>query len=270
MIALHCTQFLSSKDELAQAIERALRRIAQKSEPLVNVRSRVFPYLDEIAISFDGAQFDSRPPAPPVVVGETKLACEAAVVMLSARNVSVRGVPLDLRMEARDVVFHQGRDGNSEVVLIAHKVRDGQIVVSAAQSDLENAIVEIGGREASRHGIVIEQVRLTTRARGARSIAADVAIRARKFLLRAKIDISIQLDIDGDFVAKISELRCKSHGVIGSLACGALEPYFRQLEGRTLSLKSLPLGEIQLRDIRIAVADIVELTVNFGTLNRDH
>ena len=71
--------------------------------------------------------------------------------------------------------------------------------------------------------------------------------------------------MDGDFVAKISKLKCKSHGAIGSLACSALEPYLRQLEGRTLSLKSLPLGEIQLRDIRIAVADIIELTIDFGT-----
>ena len=265
MIALHCTHFPSSKDELAQAIDRALRRFVQKSDPLVNVRSRVFPYLDEIAINFDGAQFDSRPPAPPVVVGETKLACEAAILTLSARNVSVRGVPLDLRMEARDVVFHQGRDGNSEVVLIAHKVRDGQIVISATQPDLENAIVEIGGREASPHGIAIEQVRLTMRACGPRSIAAEIGIRARKFLLRAKIDISVQLDIDDDFVAKISKLKCKSHGAIGSLACSALEPYLRQLEGHTLSLKSLPLGEIQLRDIRIAVLDTIELTIDFGT-----
>jgi len=265
MIALHCTQFPSSKDELEQAIDRALRRFAQKSDPLVDVRSRVFPYLDEIAINFDGAQFDSCPPAPPAVVGETKLACEAAIVTLSARNVSVRGVPVDLRMEARDVVFHQGHDGNSEVVLIAHKVRDGQIVVSAAQPDLENAIAEIGGREARSHGIVIEQVRLTMRACGPRSIAANIGIRARKFLLRAKIDISVQLDIDGDFVAKISQLKCKSHGTIGSLACSALEPYLRQLEGRTLSLKSLLPGEIQLRDIRIAVADTVEFTVDFGT-----
>src|ERR1700731_1325270 len=109
MIALHLRRFLSSNDELARAIDRALRRFAQKSDHLGNVRSRLFPYLDEIAINFDGAQFDSLPPAPPVVVGETKLACEAAIVTLSARNVFVRGVPLDLRMEARDVVFHQGR-----------------------------------------------------------------------------------------------------------------------------------------------------------------
>lgn len=265
MIALNCTQFLSSKDELAQAIDRALRRFAPKSDPLVNVRSRVFPYLDEIAINFDGAQFDSLPPAPPVVVGETKLACEAAIVTLSARNVSVRGAPLGLRMEARDVVFHQGRDGNSQVVLIAHKVRDGQIVISATLQDLENAIVEIGGRESRPHGIAIEQVRLMMRACGPRSIAAEIGIRARKFLLRAKIDISVQLDIDDDFVAKISKLKCKSHGAIGSIACSALDPYLRQLEGRTLSLKSLPLGEIQLRDIRIAVLDNVEFTVDFGT-----
>src|SRR5438445_9169182 len=247
MIALHCTQFLSSKDELAQAIDRALRRLAQKSEPLVNVRSRVFPYLDEIAINFDRAQFDSRPPAPPVVVGETKLACEAAIVTLSARNVSVRGVPLDLHMEARDVVFHQGRDGNSEVVLIAHKVRDGQIVVSAAQPDLENAIVEIGGREARPHGIVIEQVRLTMRACGARSIAADIGIRARKFPLRAKIDISVQLDIDGDFVAKISTLKSKRHGTIGSIPYSALQPSLPQHAGPSLYFTSLSLARLQFR-----------------------
>src|SRR4029077_15107172 len=154
--------------------------LTNKSSPLVDVHSRVFPYLDEIAINFDGAEFDSPPPAPPPVLGETKLACEAAIVTLSAHNVSVRGVPLDLRMEARDVVFHQGRDGNSEVVLIAHKVRDGQIVVSATQPDLENAIVEISDREARPRGIVIEQVRLTMRACGARSIAAAIGIRARK------------------------------------------------------------------------------------------
>ncbi len=265
MIPLHRKQFPSSKDELAQAIDQALRSLANKSSPLVDVHSRVFPYLDEIAINFDGAKFDSPPPAPPAVLGETKLACEAALVTLSARNVSVRGVPLDLRMEARDVVFHKGEDANGELVLIVQKACDGHIVISTAQLDLENAIAQMGGREAHRHGIIIEQLRLAMRARGARSLAADIRVQARKFLLRTKIDIYGQLDIGDDFVAKISQLKCKSEGAIGSLACGALEPFLQKLEGKTFPLNSLLLGDIQLRDIHIAVGDTVELTITFGT-----
>ena len=265
MIPLHRKQFPSSKDELAQAIDQALRSFTSKSSPLVDVRSRVFPYLDEIAINFDRAHFNSLPPALTPVVGETKLACEAALVTLSGRNVSVRGVPMDLRMEARDVVFHKGEDANGEVVLAAHKVRDGHIVVSAAQLDLEEAIAKIGGLEAHRHGISIEQVRLAMRARGARSIAADIRVQARKLLFRTSIEIYGQLDIDADFVAKISRLKCKADGAIGSLACSALEPFFQKIEGRTFPLSSLLLGEIQLRDIHIAVADTVELSIDFGT-----
>ena len=266
MLPLHRKQFPSSKDELAQALNEALRRLAPKSNPLCDVRSRVFPYIDEIAINLDREQFDSLPPATSRAVGgETKPAFDAAVVTLSARNISVHGVPMDVRMEAYDVVFHKGEDANGEAVLLLQKARDGHIVISAAQLALEEAMTRIGGREARRHGIAIEQVRLSMRARGRRSLCADIRVQARKLLFRTSIEIYGQLDIDDDFVAKISQLKCKGDGAIGSLACNALEPYLQQLNGKTFSLKSLPLGEIQLRDIHIAVADTVALTIDFGS-----
>ena len=265
MLPLHRKNFPSSKDELAQALNETLRRLAPKSNPLVDVRSRVFPYLDEIAINLDREQFDSLPQATSPAVGETKPAFEAAVVTLSARNISVRGVPMDLRMEARDVVLHKGEDANGDAVLVVQKARDGHIVISAAQLALEEAMAQIGGREGRRHGITIEQVRLAMRARGRRSLCADIQVQARKLLFRAKIDIYGQLDIDDDFVAKISQLKCKSDGAIGSLACNALEPYLQQLNGLSFALKSILLGEIQLRDIHVAVADTVALTIDFGS-----
>jgi hypothetical protein len=104
------------------------------------------------------------------------------------------------------------------------------------------------------------------RARGARSVSADIRLQARKFLLRANIDISAQLDVDENFVAKISALSCKGDGAIGSLACGALDPHLRRLNGQSFSLMSLPFGELQLRDVRIAVADTIEVTADFGTV----
>ena len=125
MISLHTRQFPSSKNELAQALENAIRRFAQKTGPIVTVRSANFPHFDEITVNLDGVHLDSSFPAPPRIAGKTEPACAASVVTLSARNVSVRGVPMELRMEAHDAVFYKGQDENGEVVLIFGGARDG-------------------------------------------------------------------------------------------------------------------------------------------------
>jgi hypothetical protein len=268
MIPFFRKDFPSSKKELAQALDEALHRLVHKDGSIVNVCSRVFPYLDEIAINFDGACFDSLPPVPAPAVEPIKPAFEAAMLTLSAQKISIRGVPLDLRMEARDIVLYKGADANGDAVLLVQEVRDGQLKVSVRQLELEKAIAQIGAHEAGRHGIALEEVRLAMRARGPRSLAADVRVQARKFLLRAKIDISGQIDIDENLVMKIF-LKCKSDGAIGSLACTTLDPIFGRLNNKSFSFASLPLGEIQFRDVRLAVADTVELSADFGSTSRD-
>src|SRR6266849_4198497 len=122
MLNLGRQDFPSPKDDLAQALDAALHRFVQKSGRIVDLRSRVFPLVDEIRINLDGAK----------VEGETAPAFEAAAVNISGRNISVRGVPINLRMEMRDVVFHKGTDANGDAVLLVQEARDGQLVISAA------------------------------------------------------------------------------------------------------------------------------------------
>jgi hypothetical protein len=265
MFSLNSKDFPQSASDFERAMEASLGQYVRKDGQIVTVSSRVFPYLDAIAINLDRAQIDARMPAPVRPRGETKEACEAALVTVSARDVLIQGVPVSLRLEARDVVFHKGEDDNGDALLIVKRANDGHITISASQIDLENSITEAARTEARKKGVSVESVRLALRARGARSLAADVQLQARKFLLRAKIDIYGQLDIDNDFVAKISQLKCKGDGALGSLACGVLEPHLQRLDGRTFPLMSLPLGEIQLRDVRIAVADTIEVTAHFGS-----
>jgi len=255
----------SPKDDLAQALDAALHRFVQKSGRIVDLRSRVFPLVDEIRINLDGAKFDSPTPPLAKVEGETKPAFEVALVTVSGRHVSVYGVAIDLRMETRDVVFHKGADAKGDAVLVAQRAREGQLVLSAAQLDLEEAIGRIGGGRARLYGIDLERVRLAMRARSRRSLAADIQIWAKKFFTRAKIDIYAQLDVSNEFVVKISQLKCKGDGKLGSFACAALQPLFARTIERSFPLESIPLGEIQLRDIHVAVADTVELTVDFGS-----
>jgi len=264
MLNLGRKDFPSPKDDLAQALNAALHRFVQKFGRIVELRSRVFPLVDEIRIDLDGAKLDSLPPLAQVE-GETTPVFETALITVTGRNISVRGVPLDLRMETHDVVFHKGIDANGDAVLLVHKARDGQLVVSAGQLNLEEAIGRIAGERARLYGIDLERVRLAMRARSRRSLAADIQIWAKKFFTRAKIDIYAQLDVSIEFVVKISQLKCKGDGKLGSFACAALQPLFARMIERSFPLNSIPLGEIQLHDIHVAVSDTVELTVDFGS-----
>ena len=242
----------------------SLRPYFSKAEPAVTINARVFPYLDEIAVNFDGAEVDGKLPPLPSVAGETKSACEAAIVTVGGRNVNVLGAPVNIQVQAHDVVFHSGRDENGEVLLLLHNVRTGQAVISASELDLENAVRIIVQEEGQKHGISVEQTRVALRARGSRSLAADVRLRARKFLLRANIDIAAQVDIEPDFSIKLSNLKCRADGMLGTLACDLLNPHLRKLEGRKFPVMPLLFGEIRLHDVRIAVADTVEITADFG------
>jgi hypothetical protein len=265
MIPLFRKLFPSHKADLTEALDEALHRFVEKPGTIVDLRSRVFPYVDLIAINLDGAIVDSSPPPLAKAEGETGRAFECAAIKVTGRRVSVGGVPLDLRMEMRDVICDWGYDANEEAVLILRRAREGQLVLSAAQMLLEQAIIRIVGAKARLYGIALEQVRLALRARGRRSLAADIQVVAKKFLARAKIDIYAQLDISNEFVVKISQIKCKGDGKLGSFACATLQPMFERVLEKSFSLKSIPLGEIQLRDIHVAVADTVDLTVDFGS-----
>src|SRR4051794_19220950 len=112
VIPLLRKQFPNSKTELAAAMDEGLRQFITKSDPIVTVYARVFPYLDGIAINFDGGKIEPRVPVLPQPVGETRSAVEAALVTMSGRHIRLQAAPINLQLEARDVVFHQGRDAD--------------------------------------------------------------------------------------------------------------------------------------------------------------
>ena len=265
MIPLFRKDFPSRKANLGEALDETLHRFVEKPGPIVEVRSRVFPYIDEIAVNLDGAIIDLSPPKLAKPEGETGRAFEAAAVNVTGRRISIGGVPLDLRAEMRDVIFDWGYDANNDAVLIPRRMREGHLILSTAQLLLEATILRIAGARARLYGIELEQLRLSIRARGRRSLAADFQVQAKKFFARAKIDIYVQLDITSEFVVKISQIRCKGDGKLGSFACATLQPFFDRILEKSFALRSLPFGEIEFRDAHVAVADSVDLTFDFGT-----
>src|SRR5215470_10434085 len=118
MIPLFRRLFPSHKADLIEALDEALHRFVEKPGTIVDLRSRVFPYIDLIAINLDGGIVDSSPPPMAPAEGEIGRAFECANINVSGRRLSVGGVPLDLRMEMRDVVCDWGHDANQDAVLI--------------------------------------------------------------------------------------------------------------------------------------------------------
>jgi hypothetical protein len=268
MFPLHRRNLPTSGEELAQVLETELRRFMRKTGPIVDVHSRAFPYIDAIAIDLDGAEIERAPARPPSAGNSTKPAVEVGLINLSARNLRFRGMPLDLRLEARHVSLHQTFDAKGDIMLLPKRIERGEMSVSAAQTELEEAIARLAADQAQGHGITIERVRLMLRQRGPDSVGGDVRIEARKFV-RVKIDIHGQLDIDEDFAATISELRCRGAGMIASRVCGMLEPHLARFNRRSFSLKSLWPGETHVRDLRIAITDRLEVHVAFGSANAE-
>jgi hypothetical protein len=90
-------------------------------------------------------------------------------------------------------------------------------------------------------------------------------IRRTPFRRHPLLRVTGQLDLDDQLNLKVSDVKCAGDGGIAALACGILQPYLKKIDGRKFPLMSLALGEIRLRDVRLAVNDDVSITAEFGS-----
>jgi hypothetical protein len=82
MIPLFRKLFPSHKADLIEALDEALHRFFEKPGTIVDLRSRVFPYVDLIAINLDGGIVDSAFPSISVWRCATRFAIGAMTLTL--------------------------------------------------------------------------------------------------------------------------------------------------------------------------------------------
>lgn len=265
MFPLNTDIFPATAAELERLLNESLRQLLNLERDPVEVRSNSYPHLDSLSVSLDGAEVRQPPPAIPSLRSE-------AVPALTVESFRVAGAPMkvgpaavDFALDARGLQLHQATDRQGHIVLLLHNAEDGRVEISLMVSDLEALIAEVAKSEASKHGVNIDSVELSLRSQSPRSLAAEIRLRAKKLFVTAALRITGQLDLDEKLTAKLSGLDCIGEGAIASVACGVLKPHLQKIDGREFPLMSLPLGEVRLRDVRIAVGDKLLVTAEFGS-----
>jgi hypothetical protein len=264
MFPLKTDTLPANATDLARRLNESLRDLFQLPNDPVTVREVSYPHLASLAVALDGAQLRGQPPRVPSPTGESTPALTVDSFTAKGSHISVGPAAVDFALEAKGVHLHRASDSEGNAVLLLHSAADGRIEVSASPADLEALIAEVAKTEAAKHGVAIDSVQLSLRSNSPRSLAADVRLRAKKLFLSTSLRITGQVDLDEELNAKISGLECTGEGAMGGIACGILKPHLEKINGRKFSLMSLPLGEVRLRDVRIAAGDKLSITAEFG------
>ncbi len=265
MLPLRTKTFPTSATELERLLNESLREVVVAGSEAVRVADEKYPALKEITIDLNGAKARSDFHKPPPLKGDPSGALTVKKFSLRGDGISIGPAAVSLTLEASNVALNRRTDARDEIVLFVDGVANGRMEISTTKREMENAVAEVAKIQAAKHGVAIEEVRMTLRQLGPRAVEIEINLRARKMFFAASVQISGKGEIDDEMNAAISDLRCNGDGAIGSLACGFLAPHLQKLDGRSFPLMSLSLGEIQLREVRLETREAIRISAEFAT-----
>ena len=257
--------FPPDAEALRAALEKSLRRVLTPPGPMVAVEEKSYPELAAIRISLDGAHaVESPPPRPPPPVGPVERGLRVANFEITGRPILVQRAKVQLSCTARDVQLGGGRDRDGNLLLLLQDAAEGNVELAIAGADLEALVLAGAKTAAAQHGVTVEKVQIQVDACTEHALDLVVQVRAKKLFLNATVRISGRAEIDGQLKARLSGLACAGEGTLGTIACGFIAPQLERWNNREFPLMALPLGEVKMRDVRIAVGTELRVSASFG------
>ncbi|MFL6589033.1 MAG: hypothetical protein ACJ8M4_02555 [Chthoniobacterales bacterium] len=265
MFLLKTDQFPGNSGDLTYRLNESLRDVFELPRDPVVVQESGYPHLSALTVSLDGAEVKRQAPAIPSVSGNAVPALTVDSFNVSGSGLAVGPATIDFKLEAAGLELRQATNRDGNIVLLLHNAAQGRIDISTAIADLESLIGEVVASEAGKHGVAVDKVQLSLTSNGPRSLAAEVRLRGRKLFMSASLRIAGAVDLDDKLNARVSGLDCTGDGAIASVACGILKPQLQKIDGRVFPLMSLPIGEVRLRDVRIATGEKLSVTAEFAS-----
>lgn len=253
--------------ELVAAIGEALGRMLslETAEGVVTAAGGAYPSINRLMINLDNAVvLASAPPPKLEPAGRREPGVAVEHFEFSGRPIHFEQSKAELELKASDVKFDFARDRTGGALMVLAGARDGLARVTMGKEDIASLARAAAEAAAKPHGIKIEGLDLALTSESARSITADVRVKARKMMISGVVRLAGRVDVDGDLNATISKLEADGEGMIGALASGLLTARLKPYEGRTFPLMAFSLGDITLRDVTVDVKDSVHVTAKFG------
>lgn len=265
MFPLLSKTFPPDAEALRAALEESLRRVVRPAGPIVAVEEKSYPHLAAIRVSLDGANAgESPPPRPSPPVGNLEPRLRVDHFEISGQPILVQQAKVNLICRAHDVQLSEGRDRDGNALLLLQDAAQGAVEIAIATADLESLVLSGAQAAAAQQGVSVQKVRIELHARTERALDLVMHVRAKKLFLGATVRLSGSVEIDEKLNARLSGLECVGDGTLGTLACGFLAPHLQRFDGREFSLMTLPLGDVKLRQIRIATGNELRVTAEFG------
>jgi len=267
MFLLPRNQIPQTPEELAQAIEEGVRIFASRPEKMAGVGGADVSALDSIAVDLTGATIDPHHRPPP-------LEREGARPAMLVRHIYVAGEPAKLlgsdfgfHFEASNAEVYQRVQPDGNLLLLLHRAQDGNVRFEISRAAVEVMIRNAAGKVAEKQGVVVDNADLELTQHGPRTVDAKLTVSAHKLMFHPVLTLVGTLTISDDFVATLSNLKCRGEGPVAALVCAAIGPAISRIEQRSFALSALPFGEMQLRDLALDTAnDNLVVRAQFGAL----
>jgi hypothetical protein len=268
MFPLNCKDFPSTADELASAIEDALRDVftLPKSAGVTIEGADDFPHIESLRIDLDGARLKGgEPPPKPAGVGKRKPGVTIDQLEISGHPIQYEQTKLDLSLNAAGLTFEFGHDKSGRGLLVLADAEEGNVEAKIKKKDIEALALEAATLAARQQGVSVQELDLDLRSTGERSIAADVRVKAKKLMVSGVLRVAGAAEVDDDLNATLSRLTCTGEGMIGSAAAGFLQKYLKAYDGRQIPLMAFSLGDVTLRDLSVKIDNSVHVMAAFGS-----
>jgi hypothetical protein len=250
--------------------ERALRdgfAIFHPPDLRLEVRGE-FPRFERVAVDFSGGTTPASPPEHAPSADGEQASLDIGEMELTALPFLVETGRVHLRLRASDVAMLMRGGGDSEAAAIELKAaRSGEFTLETSRAELERIICAIAGRAARAQGVTIERTVLKLESTGPRSVKFCADVLAQKLFMHTAITLRGALSVDDQLNARLTEMDCSGGGIIGSLACGFLQPYIARLTRDAFPLAAFELGDVRVRDVALEVneqGESVRVRAGFG------
>ena len=221
-----------------------------------------FPRFESIRVDLTGARFH-RGLSMALPRGEKTSLCFARAVSITGKPISIVSVPVDLSLDAQDVVLATASsESDSGKVLVLERTEQGRLELSAQRGELEKALLEAGQAAARSKGAEVKSVALELKNEGPRALAIRATITAKAMVFTTTVVVSGVVELDDQLNARLRDLQCDGEGMVGKMAASALRPQFEKVQGQAIPLGRAVAG-LALRDVTISGGDELRIRGEF-------